>query len=331
MKYILLYILFLIIHLEGISQNVCKINVLISDFDKKNFISDSLFLEGKYLESLAPALHNLNQFNDKINQTFISVQKETADYENTFGRVIRCYGELNKIDSAFYWLDRLNNCVKPSYQFYFYPEFNSLFYNTNYSKYYKPYIDSIKLHNKNLISDYYIQLIKLEMSQWLYMRMRFDYRFSINNDYNTYLIENQNKAKEHSLQQLDSLIILYGIPSKVQITNNGMEYIYRLVMQKNENSSVNMDLIYALYKEKIINVNQYSEMVDKSLIHMNCPQKYGTQYWFDDTIHQYFYFPIDDLQHINYTRNQIGLYPIKDQNGSIGLNEIQIKSNGIRY
>jgi hypothetical protein len=66
-------------------------------------------------------------------------------------------------------------------------------------------------------------------------------------------------------------------------------------------------------------------------IYSGCPQKYATQYWFDNATQQYYYFPIEDLQNIDKIRKEIGLYSIKDQNSSIGLKEIQIKSNGIQY
>lgn len=276
-------------------------------------------------------MYNLKQFNYKIKQNIVSIQKETNEYENVYGRVIRAYGELNKMDSAFYFLDSLNKCVSPNYLYYFYPEFNSLFNNNNYIKYYKPYLDSIKTINKNLNTDFYTKLLKLEMAQWLYMRILFDYRFTINKNYSSYLKEKQFNIKEYSLLQLDSLILLYGVPTKEQITTDGLEYIHKLIMQKKENSPLNTNLLYILLKEKIININLYSTIIDKNLIYSNCPQKYGTQYWFDDTSQQYYYYPIDDLQHIDKTRKQIGLYPINEQNKSIGLKEIQIKSNGIQY
>ncbi|MFN8268146.1 MAG: hypothetical protein U0T31_09090 [Chitinophagales bacterium] len=323
--------IFVVMFVKSIAQNVCKDNIIISNFDKNNFISDSLFLEKKYEKSLEFALYNLLEFNNKRNS--IIIQKENTEYENVFSRVIRAYGELNKIDSAIYWLDSLNNCIKPNYLFYFYPEFNSLSSINSFTNYYTPSIDSIKNLNTNLNTKYFIILSKLAMSQWLYMRIIFDNKslLSKNKKYYDNLIEGQNKIRENSLMKLDSILESLGIPNKVEVTKIGLENLYSLIIQSVKSRYKYQYLFDMLFKESVIDLNQYSRITDENLIHENCPQKYGTQYWYDYSTQQYYYYPIEDVQNIDKIRKEIGLYSIKDQNSSIGLKVIQIKSNGIQY
>ena len=112
------------------------------------------------------------------------------------------------------------------------------------------------------------------MSQWLYMRIIFDNKslLSKNKKYYDNLIEGQNKIRENSLMKLDS--ILESQDSEQSRSNKiGLENLYSLIIQSVKSRYKYQYLFDMLFKESVIDLNQYSRITDENLIHENCPQK----------------------------------------------------------
>ena len=55
----------------------------------------------------------------------------------------------------------------------------------------------------------------------------------------------------------------------------------------------------------------FALLTDRILIDSNKPQMYGTQYYFDEEVGQYFFYPIENIREANRMPRKVGMQPLK--------------------
>lgn len=122
----------------------------------------------------------------------------------------------------------------------------------------------------------------------------------------------KNKTiKEEVANDLDSVISLYGYPT---IKNAGYDAPY-IAFNIIHHSKTEILLKYQKnidysFKEGSIDAESYAKYIDRVLVATNCPQRYGTQRWYDEDDKMDYYFPVEDMNQLNERRLALKLDPI---------------------
>ncbi|MGZ4056112.1 MAG: DUF6624 domain-containing protein [Bacteroidia bacterium] len=142
----------------------------------------------------------------------------------------------------------------------------------------------------------YIDSIHIAEASFGKASMQYQRAFSLNNLYSSKL-----------LSDLDSVIAIYGYPGKTLV---GDDYAIAFSII----SSASLD-----YKEKyydlIIDAANAAELewqdvayfVDKVKVAKKEKQVYGTRFKLDDISNKTYYYPIEDMEHLNERRKKVGL------------------------
>jgi hypothetical protein len=334
-KYLLLFLLGFTI---SSNAQVCSKDIILTARDYRECAIDTLYLNGEFHKSLELSLQNIILYPKDTDYIYIHKNKPGLNQFNIskiFGNVVRAYAAIDNMDSSIIWLDRLKKINKTlSLDFLCWNEFRPLFNNSKFQNYYKHELDSIKQKNPSFNSEYYIALSQNCFKDQIYVTTLATYNKLLSSSFKLRMQDLYRKTLNENLANADLLRLKYGYPTKNIITTNGIDKMLFLVKHLSPDNPRKYDFQWIFeqaYLSGSMSIEDYAKFTDKNFIYSNCPQKYGTQYWFDNATQQYYYFPIEDLQNIDKIRKEIGLYSIKDQNSSIGLKEIQIKSNGIQY
>lgn len=124
------------------------------------------------------------------------------------------------------------------------------------------------------------------------------------------MLKNKN-IKEEVANDLDSVISLYGYPT---IKNAGYDAPY-IAFNIIHHSKTEILLKYQKnidysFKEGSIDGDNYAKYIDRVLVATNCPQRYGTQRWYDEDDKMDYYFPVEDMNQLNERRLALKLDPI---------------------
>ncbi len=122
----------------------------------------------------------------------------------------------------------------------------------------------------------------------------------------------KNKTiKEEVANDLDSVISLYGYPT---IKNAGYDapYIAFNIIHHSKTAILlkyQKNIDYS-FKEGSIDAESYAKYIDRVLVATNCPQRYGTQRWYDEDDKMDYYFPVEDINLLNERRSALKLDPV---------------------
>lgn len=282
---------------------------------KRFLATDTSYFNGNYRASLINALAEPNLFiHDSDYYKFTKLK--ATDYSFVIWNLeqtARAYSALNICDSAIYYINKLISIKGCDIGFFTKQEYAALkgcqSWNNIYDSCMIAYFEDNKINNR----EYYLELSRIANNNWYYRRCAATFFDYLPMSYIELLDKKQILLDSIGNIKLDSLIIKYGFPDNSNTGNYGAEIAFNII----HHSGTEMILKYQkdieiIYKKGLIGSESYAKYVDRILVNTNCPQRYGTQYWYDDIDKKNYIFPVEDEYKINELRKKMSLIPIED-------------------
>ena len=295
---------------------------------KRFLATDTTYFNGNYRASLTNALAEPDLFIQDSDYYKFSKLKVTEYSFVTWNleQTARAYAAINNCDSAIYYISKLISIKGCDVGFFTKLEYISL-------KDCQSWINicdscTIIFFEENNINkrEYYLELSKIANNNWFYRRCAATYFDYLPMSYIEFLDKKQRLLDSIGNKKLDSLIKKYGFPDNINTGNYGPEIAFNII----HHSGIEMILKYQkeidiIYKKGLIGSESYAKYVDRILVNTNCPQRYGTQYWYDDIDKKNYIFPVEDENKINELRKSMNLIPIED------FSKSKLKSESVIY
>lgn len=181
-------------------------------------------------------------------------------------------------------------------------EYGAKILETSYLTYKDKHVNDtlvIALNNINNTIYKYIDSMKIAATAFGKNSMQYQKAYSLNNMYSSKL-----------LGELDSIIAKYGYPGKTLV-----DYDYAIAFSiistaNNEYREKYYDLIIDAANKGELEWKDVAFFVDKVKTAKQESQVYGTRFKLDEESKKTYYYPIEDIEHLNERRTKVGLAEI---------------------
>lgn len=118
-----------------------------------------------------------------------------------------------------------------------------------------------------------------------------------------------------NLRRLKPVIERDGFPTPAQVGTDGVEAAFILVQHADSDPAFQsrvLPQLESLGKQRLVSGQQVAMLTDRVLRNQDKPQRYGSQFMTDDKSAGMKLQPIDDIEHVDARRLDMGLPPLAD-------------------
>jgi len=277
---------------------------------------DTSYLNENYRLSANLALEEISLL--KNDTDYYKFKKGIEDSSSNFliwnwEHLSRAYAALGIEDSAIYYF----NFLKSKYGYNIGYLSLRMYIPLKNNKIWQSYFDSCRIsycrENPTKNFNYVNSLSTIQSDDMFYRAcLASNYEIMDARTMNKYMY-NQNNIDSINSIKVDSLINIFGFPTIKTTGSFGVKCAFLKI----QHSKIDMQLKYQTqienaFKNGELDNESYAKYVDRILVNTNCPQRYGTQYWYDDIDKKNYIFPVEDEYKINELRKKMSLIPIED-------------------
>lgn len=276
-----------------------------------------------YLGASKPLLSNDSENGRRINRR-VQIKKSEYGLSEQYYYHASQYALSNKIDSAFYFLNRWfknDNSFNKTVVF-FDPDFDTLKKDKRWFYFYQ---DIKRFFNKYKNPTYAFLLDSLKNSDQMYRTSIFkDEKKYTPKTFDTLTNEETEKRRNNmdkiNLQALLGLINKYGYPKISDVGKKSAEAAFLIIDHADlKTMKAYLPKLEQACKEKEAIGDWYATMYDRILIDEGKPQKYGTQYVLSPNEPEtYVLGALENSEKVNEYRQQMGMNPLSE-------NDMQVK------
>ncbi|WP_426690295.1 DUF6624 domain-containing protein [Rhodanobacter ginsengiterrae] len=118
-----------------------------------------------------------------------------------------------------------------------------------------------------------------------------------------------------NLRQLKPIVERNGFPTPSRVGADGVDAAFMLVQHADADPAFQsrvLPQLEALAKQRVVSGQQVAMLTDRVLRNEDSPQRYGTQFVSDDKSAAMKLQPIEDVEHVDARRRDMGLPPLAD-------------------